>query len=143
MFPTQNLHVKETVRLTPPRDLKAGLPMTEVSNRTVVAGRKAISSILEQKDPRLLLVVGPCSIHDPQGALEYAQVYAGRRKQFGAPISSYQMIQKLLADMATRTEAARQLVHTAARALDRRVLGRIDHPGVWRGDLTHRANVFG
>jgi alkylation response protein AidB-like acyl-CoA dehydrogenase len=53
-----------------------------------------------------------------QGALEYAQVYASRRKQFGAPISSFQMVQKMLADMATRTEAARQLVHTAARALD-------------------------
>src|ERR1051326_6398618 len=53
-----------------------------------------------------------------QGALEYAQVYAARRKQFGAPISSFQMVQKLLADMATRTEAARQLVYAAARALD-------------------------
>jgi len=82
MLPTQNLHVKETVRLTPPRDLKAGLPMTEVSNRTVVAGRKAISSILEQKDPRLLLVVGPCSIHDPQGALEYATRLNALRQEF-------------------------------------------------------------
>ncbi len=82
MLPTQNLHVKETVRLTPPRDLKAGLPMTEVSNRTVVAGRQAISSILEQKDPRLLLVVGPCSIHDPQGALEYATRLNALRQEF-------------------------------------------------------------
>ena len=82
MLPTQNLHVKETVRLTPPRDLKAGLPMTEVSNRTVIAGRKAISSILEQKDPRLLLVVGPCSIHDPQGALEYATRLNALRQEF-------------------------------------------------------------
>ena len=82
MLPTQNLHVKETVRLTPPRDLKAGLPMTEVSNRTVVAGRQAISSILEQKDPRLLLVVGPCSIRDPQGALEYATRLNALRQEF-------------------------------------------------------------
>jgi butyryl-CoA dehydrogenase len=53
-----------------------------------------------------------------QGALEYAQVYATRRRQFGSPIGSFQMVQKLLADMATRTEAARQLVYAAARALD-------------------------
>ncbi len=53
-----------------------------------------------------------------QGALEYAQVYASRRRQFGAPISSFQMVQKLLADMATRTEAARQLVYATAKALD-------------------------
>jgi 3-deoxy-7-phosphoheptulonate synthase len=72
MLPTQNLHVKESVRLIAPRDLKAELPMTEFSNQTVIDGRKAISSILRQSDPRLLVVVGPCSIHDPQGALEYA-----------------------------------------------------------------------
>jgi butyryl-CoA dehydrogenase len=53
-----------------------------------------------------------------QGALEYAMVYAAKRKQFGQSIASFQMIQKLLADMSTRTEAARQLVYAAARALD-------------------------
>jgi butyryl-CoA dehydrogenase len=53
-----------------------------------------------------------------QGALDYATVYATKRRQFGQTISSFQMIQKLLADMATRTEAARQLVYAAARALD-------------------------
>jgi alkylation response protein AidB-like acyl-CoA dehydrogenase len=53
-----------------------------------------------------------------QGALELATVYAGRRRQFGQTIGSFQMVQKLLADMATRTEAARQLVYAAARALD-------------------------
>jgi 3-deoxy-7-phosphoheptulonate synthase len=72
MLPTHNLHVRETVRLTAPRSLKAELPMTEASNQTVVNGRNTISSILRQKDPRLLVVVGPCSIHDPKGALEYA-----------------------------------------------------------------------
>src|SRR5436309_14593671 len=72
MLPTQNLHVKETVRLTPPRELKVALPMTETSNQTVVAGRNGISSILKQTDGRLLIVLGPCSIHDTRGALEYA-----------------------------------------------------------------------
>ena len=72
MLPTHNLHVKESIRLIAPRDLKAQLPMTETANHTVVAGREAISAILKQTDPRLLVVVGPCSIHDPKGALEYA-----------------------------------------------------------------------
>jgi len=72
MFPTQNLHVQETVRLLTPRALKAELPMSEASNRTVVATRERVIRILEQKDPRLLVVVGPCSIHDINGALEYA-----------------------------------------------------------------------
>ncbi|HXI51640.1 MAG TPA: 3-deoxy-7-phosphoheptulonate synthase [Candidatus Saccharimonadales bacterium] len=82
MLPTQNLHVKETVRLTPPRDLKAELPMTEASNQTVVEGRQAISQILGQTDPRLLLVLGPCSIHDPKGALDYATRLNALRQEF-------------------------------------------------------------
>jgi len=72
MFSTQDLHVKELVRLSTPRAIKAQLPMTEPANATVVRGRESIKAILQQRDPRLLVVVGPCSIHDVKGALEYA-----------------------------------------------------------------------
>jgi 3-deoxy-7-phosphoheptulonate synthase len=72
MFPTQDLHVKELVRLSTPRVLKAGLPATEAANATVARSRDAIGRILRQEDPRLLVIVGPCSIHDVKGALEYA-----------------------------------------------------------------------
>jgi len=71
MLRTQDLRVREVVRLLTPRALKAELPMTEPSNQTVVASRERIRNILEQRDPRLLVVVGPCSIHDVAGALEY------------------------------------------------------------------------
>jgi butyryl-CoA dehydrogenase len=53
-----------------------------------------------------------------QGALDFATVYAAQREQFGQAISNFQMIQSMLADMATRVEAARQLVHASARAID-------------------------
>ncbi len=53
-----------------------------------------------------------------QGALEYALVYSQQRQQFGQPISAFQMVQQMLADMATKIEAARQLVHASARAID-------------------------
>jgi len=53
-----------------------------------------------------------------QGALDLAVVYSNRRKQFGAPISSFQMVQKMLADMAIKTEAARWLVYASAAAID-------------------------
>jgi alkylation response protein AidB-like acyl-CoA dehydrogenase len=53
-----------------------------------------------------------------QGALDLATVYATQRKQFGQPISSFQMIQSMLADMATSVEAGRQLIYAAARACD-------------------------
>jgi 3-deoxy-7-phosphoheptulonate synthase len=46
--------------------------LPEATAQLVVASRQAVVRILEQQDPRLLVVVGPCSIHDPQGALDYA-----------------------------------------------------------------------
>ena len=57
--------------------------MTEASNSTVVLGRKAINAILTQQDPRQLVVVGPCSIHDTVGALEYAGKLNALRQEFG------------------------------------------------------------
>jgi butyryl-CoA dehydrogenase len=53
-----------------------------------------------------------------QGALDYASLYCTRRRQFGRSLGEFQMVQGMLADMATRVEAARQLVHAAARAID-------------------------
>ncbi|CAF0695054.1 3-deoxy-7-phosphoheptulonate synthase [Candidatus Methylacidithermus pantelleriae] len=73
MIPTQDLHIWKTQPLLPPRVLKERFPMTEASNRTVVRGREAIKKILLGKDLRILLVVGPCSIHDPEGARDYAR----------------------------------------------------------------------
>lgn len=53
-----------------------------------------------------------------QGAMDLANVYANRRKQFGKPISGHQMVQRMLADMSMKTEASRQLVYAAAAAID-------------------------
>ncbi|MFI5401534.1 MAG: acyl-CoA dehydrogenase family protein, partial [Planctomycetota bacterium] len=53
-----------------------------------------------------------------QGALDFALVYAQKREQFGQPISSFQMVQQMLADMATKVAAARALVYSAAKAVD-------------------------
>ena len=72
MFRTQDLHVKEIVRLLTPRELKAQLPAGEAANGTVARCRERVIRILRQEDPRLLVVIGPCSIHDQKGALEYA-----------------------------------------------------------------------
>jgi len=72
MRPTQDLRVTETVRLLTPRALKTELPMTEAANETVVKSRERITRILQRQDARFLVVAGPCSIHDPQGALEFA-----------------------------------------------------------------------
>ncbi|MBM3276461.1 MAG: 3-deoxy-7-phosphoheptulonate synthase [Candidatus Handelsmanbacteria bacterium] len=72
MQQTQDLNIAEMIQLTPPRAFKAEMPASEKANQTVVAGREAVKRILRQEDRRLLAIVGPCSIHDPQAAREYA-----------------------------------------------------------------------
>ena len=82
MFQTQDLHVKEIVRLLTPRELKAQLPATDAANATVARSRERVIRILQQEDPRLLIIIGPCSIHDEKGALDYATRLNALRKEF-------------------------------------------------------------
>jgi 3-deoxy-7-phosphoheptulonate synthase len=86
MLPTQNLHVKEAVRLLTPRALKAELPLSDASASTVVASRARVQEILQQRSPRLLVVVGPCSIHDVRGALEYGRRLNALRAELAGQI---------------------------------------------------------
>ena len=72
MEKTSNLHVVESRRLVSPTQLKADLPGEATHDATVIAGRRLVREILAGKDERLLVVVGPCSIHDTKAALEYA-----------------------------------------------------------------------
>ncbi len=62
--------------------------------------------------------IGAQAVGIAQGALDVATRYASERKQFGKPIGEHQMVGAMLADMATRTEAARQLLWTAAEHID-------------------------
>jgi 3-deoxy-7-phosphoheptulonate synthase len=81
MQQTQDLRVIGTKRLQAPRAIKTALPTTGRTNRTVVESRAAVQNILAQRDPRLLVVVGPCSIHDTNGAMEYAHKLAGLSRE--------------------------------------------------------------
>ncbi len=82
MYRTQDLHVKEIVPLLSPRALKAITPVSETVNATVAQARERIIHILAQTDPRLLVVIGPCSIHDEKSALEYAAKLNALRQEF-------------------------------------------------------------
>jgi len=82
MYRTQDLHVKEIVRLLTPRELKAQSPTTEAANATVARSRERVVRILRQEDSRLLVVIGPCSIHDEKGALDYATRLNALREKF-------------------------------------------------------------
>lgn len=72
VYPTQDLHVSRIVPLPPPGDLKRKIGSSERANATVVEGRKTIQGILAGEDGRMLAVVGPCSIHRRDEALDYA-----------------------------------------------------------------------
>jgi 3-deoxy-7-phosphoheptulonate synthase len=69
----EDRNLNDITPLVPPRAVKARLPLTERAGRLVLATRSAIRDILHGRDThRLVAVVGPCSIHDPAAALDYA-----------------------------------------------------------------------
>lgn len=71
--PLENLRVESVQPLITPKELKKELPLTESASSTVATGREAVREVLERRDPRLLVIIGPCSIHDPAAALDYAR----------------------------------------------------------------------
>lgn len=73
MYKTQDLHVVETRPLVSPALLHHELPLTESAAALVAETRDRIRNILYNEDRRLLVVVGPCSIHDVDAAYEYGQ----------------------------------------------------------------------
>ena len=82
MQTTNNLNVNQITPLTPPDEIKEELPLSEQACRTVVQARQTVRNILDRTDRRLFAVVGPCSIHDPVAAIEYAEKLAGVAEQW-------------------------------------------------------------
>jgi 3-deoxy-7-phosphoheptulonate synthase len=78
-FPTalENLNIVWQSTLLPPSQLHEDIPASARATQTVSAARRALTDILSGRDPRLLVVVGPCSIHDTQAAIEYAHHLKG------------------------------------------------------------------
>ena len=70
---TENVRVAETVPLITPAELKSELPVGESACQSVLEARRTIGRILRGEDPRLLVIAGPCSIHDPEAARDYAK----------------------------------------------------------------------
>jgi 3-deoxy-7-phosphoheptulonate synthase len=79
---TQNLRVAATMPLSPPNEIRAELPITERAAATVTGARAEIEAVVQGRDTRQLVIVGPCSIHDPQAALEYAHRLLTARARF-------------------------------------------------------------
>jgi 3-deoxy-7-phosphoheptulonate synthase len=81
MRKTSDLHVVETRPLLAPATLHNEFPITETSAALVGETRDRIRNILNGSDPRLLVIVGPCSIHDVNAAFEYGEKLAFLRKE--------------------------------------------------------------
>lgn len=69
----QNIRVKSIQNLPSPQSLRKKFPVGVTARQTVLDARETISNILERRDKRLLVIAGPCSIHNPKSAMEYAQ----------------------------------------------------------------------
>ena len=70
---TDDLRIKEITEVIAPEKLRSELPVSEQSAQCVFKARNAVQKILHGEDDRLLAIVGPCSIHDPEAAREYAE----------------------------------------------------------------------
>ena len=81
MATTSDLHVVETRPLVAPALLHRDLGIDDAATQTVASARRRIQAILRGEDQRLLVVVGPCSVHDVGAAREYAERLAPMREQ--------------------------------------------------------------
>ncbi len=70
---TENLNIAAFDRMPSPDEITARLPLSEKATKVVTEGRQTLQAILDHKDPRVFVVVGPCSIHDPVAGIDYAR----------------------------------------------------------------------
>lgn len=69
----ENVNVTDFDAMPSPEEIHARVPLSDKATQTVMQGREALRNILDRKDHRLFVVVGPCSIHDPAAGLDYAR----------------------------------------------------------------------
>lgn len=73
MVTTENILIQSLTTLPTPALVKEEIPLSEELEGKIHAGRQEIQRILDRKDPRTIVIVGPCAVYDPQAALEYAE----------------------------------------------------------------------
>ena len=81
-YSTDNTRIIDKVDLVTPSDVISKYPLTDEISKLVYGTRNEVSQILHGKDDRLIVVVGPCSIHDPDSAEEYAKLLIDEKKKY-------------------------------------------------------------
>ncbi len=79
---TDDLRIRKIKELLPPIALLEKFPATSQATKTVVKSRQAIHRILNNSDQRLVVIIGPCSIHDTEAAIEYAKKLLPLREKY-------------------------------------------------------------
>ena len=95
-----NVHITDEQVLMTPEQLKAAFPLSLQQEAQIADSRKTISDIIAGRDPRLLVVCVPCSIHDPETALEYAR----RFKALAAEVSDSSNLRAICSPASTSKE---------------------------------------
>ena len=113
---TDDLRITETRPLIPPAILLEEIPVSETASNVVSDTRAAVSRVIAGSDPRLIVIAGPCSIHDTKAALEYASRlkvladrFAGRRKDLH---SGSAPTPEIAVDVAPHTVRRRRILRT-------------------------------
>ncbi len=86
IYHTDNTRIVEKFDLITPNNVISEYPLTDEISKLVYGTRNEASQILHGKDDRVLVVCGPCSIHDPQSAMEYARLLKGARDSLSADL---------------------------------------------------------
>src|SRR6202021_2009537 len=84
--PTEDLRIQWTKVVLPPVFLEEELPVSEAASSTIYDARNEIISILKKEDDRLLVLAGPCSIHDPDAARAYARLLKSAIAEFASDL---------------------------------------------------------
>jgi len=86
MFKTDDLRIREIKEVIPPCQVQQELPLSHAAALTTFETRQEIHRILHGQSSRLLVVIGPCSIHDPQSALEYGERLLTMKKKLASDL---------------------------------------------------------
>ena len=81
MDKTYDINIKNYKNLEPPKEFLEELPITSQVSENVTESREIIKNIISGKDKRLLIITGPCSIHDEKSGIEYAEKLVGIKNQ--------------------------------------------------------------
>ena len=68
-----DVNIHSLTPMLPPHELLEELPITDAARAVVMEGRQTVRNIIDRTDPRLMMVIGPCSVHDPEAAMDYAR----------------------------------------------------------------------